>query len=137
MDERHEQKPATQRSRTPFNQASRSHRDSRLAHTASRFQSPSTSLAPAPKADDAKEKAIETRIMNQLRRELDEQEYEVYKQYGKLAQLFNDDTANRRFNLTSLPEWIELTKSLHKTTLGILKSFSSKILSQNYYEIGP
>lgn len=75
--------------------------------------------------------------MNQLRRELDEQEYEVYKQYGKLAQLFNDDTANRRFNLTSLPEWIELTKSLHKTTLGILKSFSSKILSQNYYEIGP
>ena len=133
----HEQTYPSQRSRTPFNQASRGSRNSRLAHTASHFKTPapSVALAPAAKGEDGKDRAIETRIMNQLRRELEEQEYEIYKQYGKLAQLFNDGSAHRRFNLTSLPEWIGLTTSLHKTTLASLESFSSKILSQNYYEI--
>ena len=85
-------------------------------HTTSHFKTPSTSvaLAPAPKPDDVKDKAIEKRIMNQLRRELEEREFDIYKQYDKLAQLFNDDSAERRFNLTSHPEWIDLTKSLHK-----------------------
>ena len=134
-----EQPSSAQRCRTTFNPASRGSGHSKLGYTASLFKTPSTSvaLAAATKPDDAKERAIETRIMNQLRRELEEREYEVYKQYGQLAQLFNDGSADGRFNVTSHPEWIDQTRSLHKAQLSILESFSSKILSQNYYEVDP
>ena len=110
-----EQPSSAQRCRTTFNPASRGSGHSRLGHTASLFKTPSTSvaLAGASKPDDAKERAIETRIMNQLRRELEEREYEVYKRYGKLAQLVNDGSAEGRFNLASHPEWVDLTRSLH------------------------
>ena len=78
---------------------------------------------------------IEKRIINGLRRQLEEREFEIFKKFGALAELADNGNKEKRFNLLTSPDWLTLTKQLHRAQLGILESFSSKVLSKNYYEV--
>ena len=86
-----------------------------MVHAATETNMKSTSVTAAPRVDDAKEKAIETRIINQLRKELDEQECEIFRQYDKVGKLFKEDSNSKHVNLFSHPEWLDVSKAHHRT----------------------
>ena len=62
------------------------------------------------KLEESQNRVIEKRIINSLRRQLEEKEFEIYQQFGKLTEDAKTGDKLSRLNLMTSPDWLDLSK---------------------------
>jgi len=76
---------------------------------------------------------VETRLINQLTKELDKREFQIYERHGKDSQFIFNDKETDLYNLVEHPEWIEMTSDLQNVYMKTMEDFSTQLIGQNYF----
>lgn len=76
---------------------------------------------------------METRLINQLTKELDKREFQIYERHGKYSQFIFNDKETDLYNLVEHPEWIEMTSDLQNVYMKTMEDFSTQLIGQNYF----
>lgn len=77
--------------------------------------------------------AIEIRLINNMKQNMDKKENQIYERHGLKSQLIINGAENHLYDLVEHPQWQELTYELQAIYLTTLEDFNEQLICQNYF----